>query len=293
MPSRDLWPFERRELKALLSLVFPQQCTSRAPLSLGLDWTSTSVPLCRMRSALGASCGPEPLRDAHERRRWRIDFPWDLFSAVRFALRQRWTVVVSGLAEKWKLRPLAHGVLLAPRSVIDKSVVFKGPAVVGTGAILRRGAIVGANTVICPRATVEEYCRVARFSVVGRRCRIGHCAEVSGILMDSSVVKHFTYFRGILGVAANLGAGTTCGTDRLDGRLASHARSGSLLNVTEGANEVYVGSGARTGVAASLMAGTMLGRGSIIGPGITFSGYLPDGEVLLPQAMVRMPRRRP
>jgi acetyltransferase-like isoleucine patch superfamily enzyme len=216
-----------------------------------------------------------------------IRYPWDLFATMRYVLEHAWAPLCDYLVQAWSLKETGKGVFVAHDAHIDSSVVFRGNAIVKAGAVVRTGAIIGENAVIADGAIAEEYCRIAKYCIVGPGSQVGHCAEVSGCLLGNCRVRHFAYFRGVLGAGANLGAGTACGTDRLDGTYAKHMRAGQEIAVTVGANEIYLGSGARTGVGTLIMAGSMLGKRAVIGPGVAFSGYLLDGESASQKGLIR------
>ena len=190
---------------------------------------------------------------------------------------------------------MGEGQWVSASAEVDTTVAFRGPALIGPRARLRSGALIGEGVLIGPDSVVEEYSRVAKYSYVGSSSRIGHGAAVSGLLFGHNTVKHPSYFRGAMGFGVNLGAGTFCGTDRFDGGSTRHYRNGVRVVVAEGANEVYFGSGSRTGVGTCVLPGSMIGRGCTLGPGVVFSGYLLDHEEARPSragGLQRRPRRR-
>jgi NDP-sugar pyrophosphorylase family protein len=219
-------------------------------------------------------------------------YPWDIFANIRYLLENHWFAIADYLSNAWQLNEISPHVFVAPTATISADVIFRGPVVIGPRAVVRNAAIVGKQCIIMRGSRVEEYCRVAKYSLIGPEALIGHCAEVSGTIFGRAKAKHFSYFRGVLGVEANLGAGTLCGTERFDGGNSTHERGGGKITIQSGANEIYLGRGARTGVGTCLLAGTMLGEGAAVGPNLSVSGYVQDGEFLLPNNSIRRERTK-
>jgi len=88
------------------------------------------------------------------------------------------------------IKPL--GILIGQGTVLEPSVILKGPMIIGTDCEIRQGAYLRGNV------------------IVGSHSVIGHSTEIkNSIVMDHSEAGHFNYIGdSILGRHVNMGAGS-------------------------------------------------------------------------------------
>jgi NDP-sugar pyrophosphorylase family protein len=155
---------------------------------------------------------------------------------------------------------------LGKGSVVEPGAYIAGPTIIGENTVVRNGAYIRGNV------------------IVGDHCVVGHTSELKGaVLLDHSGAPHFNYVGdSILGNHVNLGAGTKLsnlkilpgnvrvkiGDDEYDSGLR---KFGAIL-----------GDRAQTGCNSVLNPGTLIGRGSLVYPNASVSGYVP------PDALVKL-----
>ena len=93
---------------------------------------------------------------------------------------------------------------------------------------------------------------------------MNHCAESSGSIMDNVYLCHFIESSGVIGRSTDLGAGTICGTLRLDDGNTVHRIKERREYPTDFATCAYIGDFCRTGVNVTLMPGVKIGPYSVI-----------------------------
>lgn len=134
-----------------------------------------------------------------------------------------------------------------------------GPVYLAEGCEIRPGAYIRGNV------------------IVGKNCVLGNSCEFKNcLLLDGVQVPHFCYVGdSILGNNVHLGAGVICSNLRLDQadvqvQLLDGSRKSSGLPKLG----ALVGDGAEVGCNAVLNPGTILGRRSVVLPGLSFRGTL-------------------
>jgi NDP-sugar pyrophosphorylase family protein len=110
---------------------------------------------------------------------------WHILSHIKEAI---YTIVN---ASPGKYHEIQNGVFTGENVLIDKYVEIKGPALIGNNCLIRHGAFLRENIIIC------DYCKV------------GNSTEIkNSVLFDSVQVPHYNYIGdSILGNHAHLGAG--------------------------------------------------------------------------------------
>ncbi len=189
--------------------------------------------------------------------------PWQWIAKIAEAL--------AGLEGNADTRELPAGVHVEGTVFIHPSVklppycMIQGPAWIGEGVEIRPGAYIRGNVII------------GAGSVVGNSCEYKNC-----LLMEKTQTPHFSYIGdSILGNGAHLGAGVilsnlrfdqknvfvTIGTERIDTGLR---KFGAIL-----------GDRAEVGCNTAMMPGSIVGKGSVVGPATTFSGVLEAGQLCI------------
>jgi NDP-sugar pyrophosphorylase family protein len=149
-------------------------------------------------------------------------------------------------------------------SVVEPGAYIVGPTIIGENTIVRNGAYIRGNVII------------------GDHCMVGHTSELKGVvLLNHSAAPHFNYVGdSILGNHVNLGAGTKLsnlkilpgnvrvkvGDDEYDSGLR---KFGAIL-----------GDRVQTGCNSVLNPGTLIGRGSLVYPNASVSGYVPPDAIV-------------
>ena len=200
-----------------------------------------------------------------------MDFPWqplEVFRRVvgRMAEELAGTVVEEG-AEIEEGAKVEGRIYLARGARILRGAYVRGPAWVGENTVIREGAHIHPNTVIGRDCTIGPYCEVS--GCVGNRCRITHCVEFGGIVLDGSYFVHYCELSGIFGERSEIGAGTTVGTRRFDDEPNEVIVRGVRHRVPF--SGVLFGDYSRTGVGAMIMPGRIVGPSAVVGPGVVLT----------------------
>ncbi len=166
-----------------------------------------------------------------------------------------------------KVMPGAHllgQVHVGPGTVVEPGAVIKGPAWIGENVQVRAGCYIRENVII------------GSGSVVGNSCEFKNC-----VLFQECEVPHFNYVGdSILGHKAHLGAGVILSNVRLM-RDEIVVRDGGETHRT-GLKKfgALIGDRAEIGCNSVLNPGSVIGRQSLIAPGIVWSGVLEEKSVV-------------
>jgi UDP-N-acetylglucosamine diphosphorylase/glucosamine-1-phosphate N-acetyltransferase len=194
--------------------------------------------------------------DAHdvtavELDRWLdVGRPWELLEANEWKLAELDRAVDGEVADDARLR---GRVVVERGATVEAGVVVEGPA------LLRSGATVGPNT----------YLRGA--TLLGEDVHVGANVELKNtVVRRETSVPHLSYVGdSVLGMAANLGAGTTVANLRHDDEPVRLTVKGERVSTGRRKFGVVVGDGAKTGIDTNLDAGVTLSTGARTAPGET------------------------
>ena len=226
-----------------------------------------------------------------------LDKPWHLLQANLEAMAERF----SGI----------EGTVCAPDATISPDADIRAPVILAAGAELGPGVIVRAPLLIGPGSRVTDRVIVAGPTILGSDVeatdgayleevvlgdgvRIGHGAEVSGVVMDGAYIVHYCQISGVVGRSVDIGAATVCGSLRFDDgasrQWVGERPEGRWETPAVHANACYFGDFCRTGVNVTLTPGRTIGAFSCVGPGLVVQEDVPARtRVLVRQEVVRAP----
>ena len=204
----------------------------------------------------------------------------------------------------WSLlgETLADALLALPAAEIEIALdpeahIYGDGIAIGRGTRIHPGAVVegpvriGRDVQIRPGAFVRSGCWIGDGCIVGASTEIKH-----SILLDGARAPHLNYVGdSILGVGANLGAGTIISNFRHDGKdIEIPLESGRLATGRRKLGGI-LGDGVLTGCNCVLHPGVVIGAGSQLYPGVQLrSGLYPaDIIIKLRQELEMVDRRRP
>jgi NDP-sugar pyrophosphorylase family protein len=154
-------------------------------------------------------------------------------------------------------------VYIGEGTVIEPGAYIKGPAWIGPKCQIRHGAYLRENV------------------IVGAGSVIGNSSEIkNSILFNGCQVPHFNYVGdSILGSKVHLAAGVIVSNLKLNGdfitlRVGHHVLATGLRKFG-----ALIGDGAEVGCNAVLNPGSIIGRGSLIYPGVAWRGILPANSI--------------
>jgi len=155
---------------------------------------------------------------------------------------------------------------------IDKSVWISGKILIGEGTSIKSGSYIEGPVVIGKNCKIGPNSYIRPNTTVGDNCHIGNAVVVGNsiIMNDTKILPHNYIDDSVIGCRCNLGAGTKIANLRFDN---AHVKAKGLDTGRRKLGAI-ISDGVRTGINASIDAGTIIGNNTIIGPGAFASGYI-------------------
>lgn len=171
---------------------------------------------------------------------------------------------------------LGPDVFVGEGTVIEPGAMIKGPAWIGEGCQIRNGAYIRENVII------------GNHVVAGNSCEFKNC-----LIFDKAEVAHFNYVGdSILGYKSHLGAGVILSNVRLDRREVMVSLPDAAIPTGLRKFGAIVGDHAEIGCNSVISPGSIIGRGALIYPGVSWRGILPEKQIVrLRQQLDILPRR--
>jgi len=194
--------------------------------------------------------------------------------------------IFHGVTQAWEILPKLAAYLeaqLVPADfgrligdpVIGKHVYIGRDTVVEPGAYIKGPAWIGPNCQIRHGAYIRENVIVGAGSVIGNSCEIKN-----SFLFNGCQVPHFNYVGdSILGAKAHLAAGVIVSNLKLDGSEIILRVGNEVLNTGLRKFGALIGDGVEIGCNAVINPGSILGRRSLIYPGVAWRGILPANSI--------------
>ena len=174
--------------------------------------------------------------------------PWSLLSSSPGGLISQ----IRDLVEE------PDGVFIDPSATIGEFVRIEGPCFIGANVEIRHTAYLRQGSWICDDAVV------------------GHATEVkNSVLLPGAKAPHFNYVGdSILGIDANLGAGTKLSNVRNDRReVLATLSDGTKINTGLSKMGAIIGDGSQLGCNVVTNPGTILEPRSMVSPNKTVTGW--------------------
>ena len=149
-------------------------------------------------------------------------------------------------------------------TTIEKSVLIKGPAIIGYNCEIRHSAYIRENVII------------------GNDVVVGNSTEIkNSILFNKVQVPHYNYVGdSILGYKSHLGAGVITSNLKSDGTLVKVKYGTDIIETGLRKFGAIVGDLSEIGCNSVLNPGTIIGKDSIVYPLISVRGYIPENSIL-------------
>jgi NDP-sugar pyrophosphorylase family protein len=149
-------------------------------------------------------------------------------------------------------------------STIEKSVLIKGPAIIGYNCEIRHSAYIRENVII------------------GNDVVVGNSTEIkNSILFNKVQVPHYNYVGdSILGYKSHLGAGVITSNLKSDGTLVKVKYGTDIIETGLRKFGAIVGDLSEVGCNSVLNPGTIIGKDSIVYPLSSVRGYIPEKSIL-------------
>lgn len=172
---------------------------------------------------------------------------------------------------------IGERVILGEGTVVEPGAMIKGPAIIGKNCQIRHNAYIRENVLI------------------GDDCLVGNSSELKqAVLFNGGQVPHFNYIGdSILGHKAHTGAGVICSNLKsLPGNVTVMI-DGVPLDTGLRKFGALIGDAAEVGCNSVLNPGSILGRGTVIYPGVNWRGFLPANNIAKNKTGIEVVVKRP
>jgi len=158
---------------------------------------------------------------------------------------------------------IGEWVFIGENTRIEPGAYIKGPAWIGPDCEIRHGAYIRENV------------------IVGAGSVIGNSSEIkNSVLFQKCQVPHFNYVGdSILGARVHLAAGVIVSNLKLDGTTIQVRAGDKWIGTGLRKFGALIGDGAEVGCQAVLNPGSVLGRRSLIYPGVSWRGVLAANSI--------------
>lgn len=190
--------------------------------------------------------------------RWiDVSYPWDLLTANESLID--------------KISPVNRG-------VVEENSRIKGKVSIGEGTVIRSGTYIEGPIFIGNNCEIGPNSYIRANTAIGDNCHIGNAVEIkNSIIMDRTKIPHLSYVGdSVIGSRCNLGAGTMIANLRFDNETVKVKGVTDTRSVDTRRRKfgVIMGDGVKTGINASIYAGSVIGNDTYIGPIAYALGYI-------------------
>ena len=171
---------------------------------------------------------------------------------------------------------IGKNVFIGQGTILEDGVMIKGPAIIGRNCQIRHNAYFREHV------------------IVGDNCVVGNSCELKGaLLFNNCQVPHFNYVGdSIIGYKAHLGAGVILSNVKsLKGNVTLQ-HEGKTIDTGLRKFGALVGDGVEVGCNTVLNPGSIIGRKSVVYPGVNWRGVLPPNSIAKNKATVEVVTRR-
>lgn len=175
---------------------------------------------------------------------------------------------------QFRLKPGIHGRLIGKPFI-------SGSVYIGAGTVIEHGAMIKGPAWIGEGCEIRNGCYIRENVVVGNGVVMGNSSEFKNCLIfDEAQIPHFNYVGdSILGYKAHLGAGAILSNVRLDREPVTISTEEGSISTGLRKFGAIVGDRVEIGCNAVLSPGSIIGRESIIYPGVSWRGVLPAHSI--------------
>lgn len=205
-----------------------------------------------------------------------VQRPWEVLKRLGSYINEHVRPGAGG-ADVSAAAHVGPNVFIGEGTVVEPGAMILGPAIIGSGCRIRHGAYIRENV------------------IVGNGCVVGNSVELKhSVLLDNCQVPHFNYVGdSILGYKAHLGAGAIVSNVKLNNETVLVDFDGSPIDTGLRKFGALIGDCAEVGCNAVLNPGSILGRGSLVYPTLSWKGILPANMIAKLRSEVQVVVRRP
>ncbi len=198
-----------------------------------------------------------------------IGYPWNLLDANEDALKE-----INNNIE----------------GIVEKNVQLIGPVILNKDAKILSGSRIEGPVFIGRRSTIGPNSHIRPHTSIGSDVKIGNSCEIkNSLIMDRTKIPHLSYIGdSIICSGCNIGAGTTTGNIRMDGKTIKVKIKNDIINSHRRKLGTIMGDNVRTSVNVNFMPGVKIGSNAFIGPNVVvYKDVLSREKVLLQQELIR------
>jgi NDP-sugar pyrophosphorylase family protein len=194
--------------------------------------------------------------------------------------------IFHGVTQAWEILPkLVHYLEehLAPDNLgtmIGKPVIGER-VYIGQGTVVEPGAYIKGPAWIGPNCQIRHGAYIRENVIIGAGSVIGNSSEIkNSFLSRNCQVPHFNYVGdSVLGAKVHLAAGVIISNLKLDGDFIVLRMEHGILATGLRKFGALIGDGAEIGCNAVINPGSIIGRRSLIYPGVAWRGILPANSI--------------
>lgn len=202
-------------------------------------------------------------------------YPWEAISGIADYLQKNLKPAIHG-----KVSPHAvieGAVYIGEETIVEPHVYIKGPVWIGSKCEIRQGAYLRGNV------------------IAGNDCVLGNSCEFKNVMLFNQVqAPHFAYLGdSILGHKAHLASGVTLSNLKMTQGNVKVIVQGQEVDSRLRKFGAIIGDFAEVGCNGVLNPGSVIGRSSILYPGISWRGICPANTLVkLKQEHTLVTRKR-
>ncbi len=191
------------------------------------------------------------------------EFVWDALKRLKEYIQNVLKPEILGDVHE-KAYLIGDDIQIGKGTVVEPGAYIAGPAIIGENSVIRHDAYVRGNVLL------------------GNNCVVGHSSEVkTAVLLNHGQSPHFNYVGdSILGNKTNLGAGTKLSNLKIVKDTVKVKIDGQVYDSGLRKFGAIIGDGSETGCNSVLNPGTLLGKGTLVYPNATVSGYIPPNSIV-------------
>jgi len=185
------------------------------------------------------------------------------------------------------VRPALHN-RCEGRAFIGEKVFIGEGTVLEDGVMIKGPALIGKNCQIRHNAYLREHV------IIGDNCVVGNATEVkNSLFFNNAQAPHFNHVGdSILGDKTHLGAGVVLSNFKMLPENITVEMDGAPFDTGLRKFGALLGDGSEIGCNAVLSPGSIVGRGSVVYPGVLWRGILPGNMIVKNRAAQEVAVRR-
>jgi len=171
---------------------------------------------------------------------------------------------------------IGEKVFIGEGTIVEDGAMIKGPAIIGRNCEIRHNAYIRGDVII------------------GDNCVVGNACEVkNSLLFNNAVAPHFNYIGdSILGFKAHLGAGVKISNFKVVPSNVVVTVDGKVLDTGLRKFGALLGDHAEIGCNAVLNPGSIIGRGAVVYPNVSWRGVLAPNMIAKNRSLQEVVARR-